>query len=109
MGRTTQFIGLTEAAQSFVTGLKELPSNDTVCGMFDEKLPLRKWEAHDIMPRDRACIREVLQLVYWSAGPMLFTCLELDFGNGFLSQVYEWIHDPLLKNEYDRSTGRLWV
>ncbi len=109
MSRTTQFIGLTNAAQEFVEGRTELPSDRQVLGMFMESIPLRRWDASDIADKDSACIREKEQVTYWSSGPMIFTCLEIDYGNGGYATVYEWVHDPRLKNEYNPESGRLWV
>jgi len=111
--RTTQYIGLTKAAETFVNGLKELPSDSNTKGMFDESIPLRKWEIHQMftasVQRERACIREKLQDSPWSSGPMLFTCLEVDYGNGAKSAAFEWVHDPDVNSEYNQEDGTFWV
>lgn len=112
MGRSTQWIGLTQVAQEFVDGLESLPSDAEAQGMFEE-IPLGRWKIHPCFlrstEREGACIREVVQASPWSSGPMLFTCLEVDFGNGAKSQIFQWIDDPLLEGEFDQSTGRMWV
>ena len=114
--RKTQFIGLTQAAQDFVAKCREIVSTRTVFGTLLEELPLREWlatpEEHGI--ESWKCItelriREVQQCVYWSSGPMIFTRLELDFGNGGTIPAYEWVHDPHVKDEFDCESGRLWV
>jgi hypothetical protein len=135
MSRDTQFIGLTRAAEDFVKDLKELPSDSHAIGMFDEEIPLRRWEMHPVFERwDRpsACIREIVQCQPWSSGPMIFTCLDLDWGNGASSGCFEWVSDPTLSvefcqkrqdeefggngmvtvtvgGEYDRERGTMWV
>ena len=134
MSRSTQFIGLTDAAMHYVRNLKPLPSDLSTHGMFDEEIPLRRW----VMPDNRTtgkgemerrgddgqlqpCIREVVQAVPWSSGPMIFTCLAFDYGNtldtekgdfqpSFTDTAFEWINDPTLGDvECDQITGRKWV
>lgn len=141
MSRTTQFIGLNEAATRYVKNLKSLESDLSTSGMFDEKIPLQRW----VMPDDahtgkgertlsgddgqlQPCIREVVQTVPWSSGPMIFTCLAFDYGNtlnslnsnavtddrfipNYSNKAFEWVTDPSIgKNvEYDQVTGRMWV
>jgi len=111
--RTTQYVGLTKAAKTFVSSLKELPSDSNTSGMFSENIPLKKWEIHPMfaasVQREDACIREKLQDSPWSSGPMLFTCLEIDYGNGAQSTAFEWVHDPTVSNEYNQESGALWV
>ena len=114
MSRETQFVGLTQAAQDFVADLQALPSASSTTGMFDEEIPLRQWEMHpsfriDLLPDREMCVREVVQEVPWSSGPMIFTRLELDWGNGATSSVFEWIHDPTVEGEVDYGLGRCWV
>ncbi len=133
MSRETQFIGLTEAAMRYVKNLVSLESDLVTHGMFDEEIPLRRWK----MPENKTtgegvwnpertdgqltpCVREVVQCVPWSSGPMIFTCLAFDWGNtgdtekgGFKpdygNTVFEWVTDPTLGNiEYDQVTGRMW-
>jgi len=110
--RTTQFIGLTKLAQEYVQDLKELESDTATFGMFNEKIPLRKWDApaEEKEYRDNVCIREVVQVSPWSSGPMLFTCLEIDWDNGATSQICQWItHTAMRGQEYDTDKGQFWV
>jgi len=119
MSRETQFIGLTQAAKNFVAQCIPIPHDSFTLGMFEEEVPLRKWEMHGLLlyPDRDMCIREVVQEAPWSSGPMIFTCLELDWGNGMKTMAFEWIHDPTLGREfqeygsleYDQDTGRLWA
>lgn len=105
MSRSTQYIGLTQAALDFVEQCQELPSELCTYGMFDEEIPLRRWAMHPVIAKDYPErggmeIREVQQEVPWSSGPMIFTCLELDWGNGGTSKAFEWVHDPTLGREF---------
>jgi len=103
MSRETQFIGLTRTAEEFVKDLKQLSSDSHAIGMFDEEIPLRRWEMHPVFKGEDhpvACIREIVQCQPWSSGPMIFTCLEIDWGNGAESICYEWVNDPLLSRDF---------
>jgi hypothetical protein len=82
--RSTQFVGLTKVAEDFVKDLEQLESDHSTSGMFEEEIPLRKWVLHPKIKswgREGECIREVVQTVPWSSGPMIFTCLEVDHGS----------------------------
>jgi len=119
--RCTQYIGLTDRAKEYVKDLKEMESDESTHGMFPdvEVIKLRRWDVPekfkgDIWP-DR-CIREVVQAVPWSSGPMIFTCLEVDLANCLNDpkaariKILEWIHDPSVEgSEFDAETGRFWV
>lgn len=111
MSRTTQFIGLTNDASQYVANLRQLESDTHTTGMFDEEIPLRKWDApEEFQHPDRdACVREVVQAEPWSSGPMIFTCLELDFGNGGKGEFLQWIEDPNVRGEVDQERGRFWI
>lgn len=115
MSRETQYIGLTEAAQDFVAQCDPLPSDTSTTGMFDEEVPLMKWNMHPVFLaelkdyRRVMCIREVVQEVPWSSGPMIFTCLELDWGNGSTALAFEWVHDPTVQCEVDYERGSMWI
>ena len=75
---------------------------------YDRKWDLPDWLNHNSAEGEK-CIREVVQVCPWSSGPMIFTCLEIDFGKGFKQRCFEWINDPTVKNEYDYDGGRMWV
>lgn len=113
--RTTQFIGLTKEAEDFVKDLKSLPSDRKTFGMFGEDIPLRKWEIHPCLQGMNTseetiqCIREVVQASPWSSGPMIFSCLEIDFGAECNCRIFEWSHNPLIDNEVDKEKGQFWV
>ena len=115
--RTTQFVGLNNKAIAFVSKLKEIDEGNKTSGMFDEDIPLRSWEHPE-----KGIIREVVQEVPWSSGPMIFTCLAWDFGNlvgeddeikrDDSCTIFEWTHDPKLREqgyEFDEEAGTLWV
>lgn len=104
MSRFTQIVGLTNKATSFVADFKEVKSDSFTSGMFDEKIPLRKWKHPEI-----GFVREILQDSPWSSGPMLFYCLEWDYGNGAKFQIFQWVVDPTVKTELDYEKGTYWV
>lgn len=117
--RETQYIGLTKRAQDYVEGLNKLDSDQSISGMFDEEIPLKRWD----VPQDyksehhpKRCIREVVQATPWSSGMMIFTCLELYLANGINDpevgkiKMLQWVDDPTVGDrEYDEETGRFWV
>lgn len=70
MSRSTQFIGLSDSADEFVSGLEVFGVGDDTTGMFDEKIPLGQWR-----DKNGFIYREVVQTEIWSSGPMIFTCL----------------------------------
>ena len=112
--RTTQYIGLTKLAEDYVSKLKELKSDTSTFGMFDEDILLRRWEMPEDYKYDREgeCIREVVQVTPWSSGPMIFTCLEFDFENGDdCKEIFcQWVVYPGIKEyEYDKEKGMFWV
>jgi len=111
MSRTTQFIGLTNDASKYVSELKQLNSDTYTTGMFGEKISLGKWCAPKKLQQlyHNICIREIVQAEPWSSGPMIFTCLELDFDDGVKNQFLQWIKDPQVSNEIDLKEGRFWV
>lgn len=110
MSRTTQFIGLTAHAVAFIkeTGCVCQPSDTHVVGMFDEKIPLRKWLWTD---KDaNYVIREFVQEIPWSSGPMIFTCLEIAWTPKSRSLILTWVSDPREEgNEYNYERGTMWV
>ena len=103
MSRETQYIGLTKAAADFVAECEGMPSDSCTYGMFEEEVPLRMWKMHPVLDNIEGrnmVIREVVQEVPCSSGPMIFTCLEFDWDNGGKELAYEWIHDPTLSREF---------
>jgi hypothetical protein len=112
MSRSNQFIGLNSSAEEFVHGLKVLQSDSQTEGMFDEPFSLRKWESSEDMwiGNRKPVIREIVQDSPWSSGPMIFTCLEIDYLNGACIECFQWIRDPRVKSiEFDKDKGRYWV
>ena len=113
MSRSTQFIGLTASAQKFVADLKKVPSDKYAEGMFNEAIPLGRWEAPEGRWSKTAFIQEVVQESPWSSGPMIFTRLEIEFQQSkdqvFTASCFEWIHDPTFECEYNEENGSFWV
>ena len=112
--RSTQFIGLTKKAQDFVEELNKVPSDSFTEGMFNEKIPLGKWECPE--EYNAFCIREVVQVELCSSEPMIFTYLALDYSNktenpeDCNSIFLEWIRDPSVgDSEVDYENGSYWV
>lgn len=110
--RTTQYIGLTADAQKFVKNLLSVKSKKFAEGMFGEKIPLGRWEWPGTTRK--RYLQERVQAEPWSSGPMIFTCLETiyissDGKEEPAETIYEWVEDPLIKNEYDEVRGRFWV
>lgn len=109
--RTTQFVGLTNDAEKFVSSLDEVESSAETFGMFQEKIPLRRWEWPGA--KRQRFLQEVLQDSPWSSGPMLFTCLEVIYIQDGEEQksgtIFNWVPDPTVTGECDSRTGRYWV
>ena len=145
MSRTTQYIGLNKKAIDFVRDLVPVvPSSNHTTGMFEEEIPLGEWLWIERRPTGRWTsknggeleqefeehtwlVREEEQVVPWSSGPMIFTCLALYFGqeridtpdrfnggedHGPLARCFEWTLNPTLPSrgmECDYTTGEYWV
>jgi hypothetical protein len=124
MSRTTQYIGLTNAANSWlkINALQETSKNFVMCyGMFDEDVlgvecdikPL--YNDNKINPvNKRYFVREVEQDSPWSSGPMIFTRLELFIEKTSgqiisLGYIFDWVKNPEVTNEYDSEKGEYWV
>jgi hypothetical protein len=112
--RSTHFIGLTAEAEEYVKNLNELKSDTVAVGLHD-KISLRKWELPEkdfkfSKKRNNTCLREVVQETPWSSGPMIFTCLEADYGNGGKGKFLQWTNDPrVMEKEFDKQRGKFWV
>jgi len=127
MSRSTQYIGLTKRAKDFLEthSAIEIDENNFTEGMFNEEVPLGVWKitlkcTSNSSDREDEIeiykIREIVQNVPWSGGPMIFTCLELEYGHeNNKVQCFEWVTDPTLRErewggeEYDREEGTYWV
>ena len=109
MGRSTQFIGLTAKAAQLVADLEPAESDTQTMGMFEEKIGLRRWHCKSLTKRGK-WVREKVQIVPWSSGPMIFTCLEIEAQNGSKCECMEWICDPRMKGrEFDYEEGAYYV
>ncbi len=113
MSRSTQFIGLTQEAKQVVESLEEVESDTSTFGMFEEKIPLRKWEYPPSFGKlgwnGKWIIREKVQRVQWSSGPMIFTCLEIEEENDNKYECFQWICDPRVKCGVDYEQGTYYV
>ena len=102
MSRSTQYIGLTAAAEAFVKDAKKEFVPDMTCGISGEPVPGSKFYMPDGVYEERE------QLAPWSAGPMIFTCLLcITTGN----VCFEWKEDKKLRGvaEYDKERGTFCV
>jgi hypothetical protein len=120
MSRSTQYIGLTDSAEEFVTKYCErIPTENKTSGMFGEDVPLGEWKLNEAAKesfasswarKDTLVVQEVVQTSPWSSGPMIFTCLMFAGEDG--DYMFTWVLNPLLKLEhleYDEKTGTYWV
>ncbi len=111
MSRSSHFVGFTQEAEDYVKNLQELKSNTYTNGMFEE-IPLRRWSLpeKDFCYNKNSCIIEVVQECLWSSGPIIFTCLAINYENGEPSKFLQWIDDPRVKDkEYDKQQGKFWI
>ena len=106
MSRSTQFIGLSFKALDYVATLEEFEEERYTYGMAGEEVPLKTWKD----TKRGWIVREQVQTVPWSSGPMIFTFLEVTFENGCVcSDVLSWVLDPQVENEVDSKEGTFWV
>ena len=99
--RTTQYIGLTNAAKEFVKDFAKTPIEVTT-GMFDDPVI-----GHEFISPDGHKYIELLQCSPWSSGPMIFTCLLDDKTE---KRMFMWKEDKSVSGkEFDRDLGLLWV
>ena len=117
MSRSTQYIGLTIYALKWLVQETKLVSvlNGThkTFGMFDEDIPLKEWKGTISNGYDHEwLVREEVQCVPWSSGPMIFTHLvwykrgEMDQGSG---PFFSWVLNPGVEGEFDYEQGHFYV
>jgi hypothetical protein len=115
MARSTQYIGLTNKAKDWLSqnGFIEVPNPEqNSLGMFDEHIPLGMWKGK--LRGRKVIIKEICQEIPWSSGPMIFTNLVIylfnpDESEVKLGSIFEWVHDPDVKGEYNPSAGTFWI
>ena len=118
--RTTQYIGLTKAAQDFLADYcQPIETTNSTSGMFGEDIPLGEW----VVIKDWEAVKmrnsksfiglkvtEEEQCTPWSSGPMIFTNLDIHYENGTVGEdFFSWIDDPTVLGEFDSATGRMYV
>ena len=99
--RMTQIVGLTEDARKFINeNVRKVPM--TVCDkcghVVTERLDFRPWKdesesgmfgdgpkLYEYTLKDGTTVREIIQAIPWSSGPVIFMCLEKDG-----KQLFEW-------------------
>lgn len=110
MSRSDQWIGLTDDAKRYVDGLTstvETPPRIVEPAFNLYPYTLDCWTK--IVDGHSIWAREVLQSTPWYSGPMYFTCLELDYNNGFKIRCFEWVNNPETEGEFDPAKGHFWV
>ncbi len=107
--RCTQYIGLTAAARAFLDRIKAEKVKDIIIdeGMFGEGVSGYVWKA--TVNDTQITITETVDVVPWSSGPMIFTCLNILEGEHDIGKHYQWNIDPTCDNEYDRELGVFYV
>lgn len=76
MSRTTQFVGLTSAGTAFTETLEATGQHIGAHGIAGEDIEMGQWR-----DADGNEYREVEQVVAFSSGPCIFTCLEARWAN----------------------------
>jgi len=113
--RTTQYIGLNKYARDYVEDALKTEVYEMTSGMFGEQvMGTIYYMPTPEGPNSEYRLIETEQVVPWSSGPMIFTCLrgilvkesgqEID-----MDKYFEWMLDPSIQNEYDDETGRYYV
>jgi hypothetical protein len=110
MSRSTQYIGLNKFADDFLKAMSVLRTESwaMAVGMFDEPVDGRVFHM-----RQGYVLKEVVQCMPWSSGPMFFTHLaSLDSDGKEIAWHFSWILDPRLKErntEVDYEKGTYYV
>jgi len=115
MSRSTQYIGLTAAANKWVKSAFKVEDFELTTGMFGEPIPGRIYHIAAAGDRDLALVAtEEVQIEPWSSGPMIFTHLRITVVNDSGQRIdcgyyYSWVMDPTVENEYDYERGAYFV
>lgn len=115
MGRTTQVIGLNNYARLWIKSAIKVETYQMTEGMFNEPVGGRIFHLPPKGLNKALIAKEVVQVVPWSSGPMIFTHLQVTLVRKGGEQVvdmgfhYSWMVDPMLETEYDSETGRYYV
>lgn len=100
MGRSTQYIGLTNKAKRFVKNFTQEHYHLTD-GMFGEEV----FGSLYFDSETNIKYQEEVQFKPWSSGPMIFTHLRDQYGN----IMFSWVEDENIDGEFDRETGKMYV
>lgn len=98
--RSSQYIGLTNAASEFVKEMERTNQPANSFGMFDENIPLCTYSD------GKEKYVETVQITPWSSGPMFFTCL-VRLSDG--EKLFKWVENESVYGEVDYSNGLYWV
>ena len=118
MSRSTQFIGLNSFARDFVKNAKRKEHYPMTHGMFGEDIYGTIYYLDPKFPGKWCWIlKEVVQTMPWSSGPMIFTRFHLTVReiegrrkSSDMGLIFTWMEDPsLAESEFDYETGRYWV
>jgi hypothetical protein len=115
MSRSTQYIGLNKYALNYVKDAISVDTYKMTTGIASEpvygkiyQMPVPKG------PNTGFVLKEIVQDVPWSSGPMIFTCLEAtltkECGQKIpMGKYFCWMIDPSVDLEYDIDTGRYYA
>lgn len=115
MSRSTQYIGLNDYATRYVKNAIRKEEYEMTTGMFNEPvMGTIYYMPPPAGPNKEYILKETVQVDPWSSGPMIFTHLKavLIKNNGQeidMGELFSWMFDPSLKNEFDYSTGRYYI
>jgi hypothetical protein len=112
--RTTQYIGLTSAAQRWVEGALRKETYEIYKG-WENVYGSVYYMPPPEGPNKVLVAREVVQASPWSSGPMIFTHLLITLIKDSGQEIdcgfyYSWVVDPMSKeSEYDPDLGTFFV
>jgi len=114
--RCTQFIGLNSYARKWLEkpNFTCIGKEEITTGIGNEPIYGTVWQGE--LPWGMVEVKEVVDKVPWSSGPMIFTCLKVfklqEEGPMEVGEYFRWMADPSLEDEgkeYDEETGRYFI
>ena len=116
--RTTQYIGLTDDAKKWVEKAINKKEIKIGTGMFEEDICGLQYDMPvPEGPNTRCIAKEVIQIMPWSSGPMIFTHLHILLVKECkqkisMGRAFSWVLDPSLTEkglEYDSVSGHYYL
>lgn len=106
----TEYVGLNEAAKKFIRRHKEVKSDATTLGIFDEEVRLGKWQ-HNHKGSHMKYLHETVQTKPVIGNRMyVFTYLEAEYACGAREPMFMW-HDGADdgNHTFDRKRGLVFI